>query len=79
MCQGDTDLSFMENLGSMFADHMPDYVMKIEVPMLFRNAGLRDLHRMNINHATIYPGLDGLAQFVKTGMTLEWETFLDQI
>ena len=37
-----------------------------------RRGILRQLHRMNISYATLFPGLDGFAQSLGTNLTILW-------
>jgi hypothetical protein len=70
LCPGDISKSFEENLTALapirdskadFEDHLWEIRIKKDPPDL-RKKILRKLHRMNMNRATLYPGLDGFAQ-----------------
>lgn len=46
-----------------FLDYQEKPIMtKLTIPSKERNVALRDLERMNITHATLFPGLDGFAR-----------------
>lgn len=69
LCPGDVECSFEENLLD-FADgeSLQEKVVKFVIPddAGFRNKILQRLHRMAMNRATLFPGLDGFAQSLKT-------------
>lgn len=48
----------------------PERLFKLCIAPQARGALLRELHRMNINHATLFPGLDGLARCLGTNVTI---------
>jgi hypothetical protein len=50
-------------------------IVKYVVPRRLRYSGLRKLNNMNINSATIYPGLDGFCKSMRTQPVfgLEWQ------
>lgn len=45
--------------------------VKIEIPELEREACLRNLNRMNINHATLFPDLIGAAEYCNLKLEME--------
>lgn len=80
LCQGDIDQSFEENLlaladGKPFNGNLIKYVITKDKES--RKEILRRLHRMNMNRATLFPGLDGFAQSLKTRMLFPQLLFPD--
>jgi hypothetical protein len=62
LCPGNPMLSFEDNLLA-FEPHMfQDAVHKLVVPRTLRIEILAALNKMNINRATLFPGIDGFAQ-----------------
>lgn len=69
LCPGDIDRGFERNLLDFAGgESLKDKVVKFVIPndAELRNEILRRLHRMNMNRATLFPGLDGFAQSLKT-------------
>ena len=48
----------------------PDRLYKLRISPQARRGILKELHRMNINYATLYPGLDGFARSLGTNVTI---------
>jgi hypothetical protein len=64
---GDITVPFMENLLSIAIPSENDHIVKIELDCnlaLLKDA-INNLHRMNINRATLFPGLDGFARHLE--------------
>ncbi|TCJ17779.1 FRG domain-containing protein [Flaviaesturariibacter flavus] len=57
---GRSDLPFMEQLQFLGAE-MPRAVLKIESPAALQKEVLRELQRMNLHRASLFPDLDGYA------------------
>jgi hypothetical protein len=57
---GNTDESFITQL-SFLGEEISKAVIKIELPSLLQKEVLRDLQRMNLNRASLFPDLDGYA------------------
>ncbi|RYZ22065.1 MAG: FRG domain-containing protein [Chitinophagaceae bacterium] len=57
---GRSEMPFMEQLRFLGAD-MPRAVLKIELPAALQKEVLRELHRMNLHRASLFPDLDGYA------------------
>ena len=59
LCPGDLTVSFMDNLKAM--DNWKDYNKKIIINFEEdeRKNSLMNLHRMNINRKSLYPGKEG--------------------
>jgi hypothetical protein len=49
---------------------LPQRLFKLYIDPKVRSQVLRELHRMNINYATLFPGLDGFARSLETNVTL---------
>lgn len=64
---GDLSLSFEENLRRMLDpnEDIREHVKCYQIEGARRGEVLRDLRLMNINRASLYPGLDGFAQSLK--------------
>ena len=49
-----------------FLDEILDYsLINVQIPRKERKKALRDLEKMNITHASLFPGLDGFAKSLK--------------
>jgi hypothetical protein len=48
----------------------PERLFKLKIAPQARSEVLRELHRMNINYATLFPGLDGFARSLGTSVTI---------
>lgn len=59
-------LSFEENLKAYVDNDSKKHIKKIIVPKSQGLSCLIELHRMNINAATLFPGLDGFARSLRT-------------
>lgn len=64
LCPGDVEVSFMENL-EVLGDKLRLNLTQLRLPLSVRVDGLKELDKMNINRATLFPGLDGLARSLK--------------
>lgn len=69
LCPASVKVGFMKNLGGLFRGLSTDkpvrkYVLKIEE----RDGVLHQLHKMNINRITLFPGLAGFAESCKVGL-----------
>jgi len=64
VCPSNINKSFMENLENMEGHDKIDHVVKIIIPKNLRDKAMKNLRRMNINRATLFPGLDGFAKFL---------------
>jgi hypothetical protein len=61
---GTSDAPFMEQLLFLEED-MPKAVVKLEVPSREKNTALRELLKMNLHRASLFPDLDGYALSLK--------------
>ncbi len=65
---------FIDNLRGCCSDGPESIrfnVQKVVVPCTQREAALRDLDNMNINHASPFPGIDGYAYPLKARLRFE--------
>ncbi len=63
LCQGNLSQSFEANLTSYDMNGWPHKpIIKFILPMSLRIKALTDLDLMDINRATLFPGIDGFAQ-----------------
>ena len=76
LCPGDLNTPLMDNLASMYDGKSPieHPVQKIELQAGARVDALEDLNRMNINRATLFPGIEGLARSLALGLVGVKET-----
>jgi hypothetical protein len=66
LCPGDVRRSFEENLlQSSKPQDAQGYIKKLVILQGTRNDAFHDLYLMNINRASLFPGLDGFAQSLK--------------
>jgi hypothetical protein len=54
----------------------PERLFKLSIAPSARTDMLRELHRMNINFASLFPGLDGFAQSLGTNITVSHVSYL---
>lgn len=68
LCPGDISIPFEENLEFLDDRSSKDKFVKIEIKtdLEQRKNILRRLHRMNMNRATLFPGIEGFGQSLKT-------------
>jgi hypothetical protein len=69
----DVTRSFMDNLRAhapkrMDANHLAIYRIDLNIDQL--KECLKELHRMNLTRATLYPGLDGLARSMENAIAM---------
>ncbi|HNY40626.1 MAG TPA: FRG domain-containing protein [Bryobacteraceae bacterium] len=73
LCPGNLENSFEQNIEAM-ADYRPPvekgWFRKITIPSTQRTAALKALDTMNINRATLFPGLDGYSQHLRQRVEL---------
>lgn len=73
LCQGDVRGTFENNLYSNYLvalqqNYQPMY--KIKIPNSWRIEMIRDLNRMNINHASLFPGVEGYFKSLKNNFDI---------
>lgn len=68
LCPGDVSLPFEQNLAAVLPEPPHGALQKfvIDGSVKSRTEILRHLHRMNMNRATLFPGLDGFAASLRT-------------
>jgi hypothetical protein len=62
MVPGSIDAPFEDNLRALPGYENKDHIVKIVIPISFRNEALHQLFDMSISRRTLFPGLDGYAQ-----------------
>jgi FRG domain len=67
---GNPEVSFEQNLLAYEATQFQEHVHKIIVPRSKRHEILGALNKMNINRATLFPGIDGFAQSLGTNVQI---------
>ncbi|MBU4304749.1 MAG: FRG domain-containing protein [Candidatus Omnitrophica bacterium] len=72
LCTGSSQ-SFKGNIDAMSEgeNHYLKYILKIVVSSEARKEAIVDLNRMNINNATLFPGLEGYAKSLKDKFWIE--------
>lgn len=73
LCPGDISLPFEENVSSILSlSPSPDKLVKLVIndSSALRREIIKNLNRMNMNAATLYPGLAGFAQSLRTLLVL---------
>ena len=68
LCQGSNEM-FSENVGAM--NDSSGNIVKIIVSPKARKEAIIDLNKMNINNATLFPGLGGYARSIKNKVWIE--------
>lgn len=48
-------------------------IRKIVLPSHVRDEGIKELYRMNITNATLFPDLDGLARSIRVELEMSWQ------
>jgi hypothetical protein len=70
---GNTEQTFMEQLLSYsWPEYLPEHIIKIILPIDFREEALYDLNRMNINRSTLFPDIDGFSEYLKNYYELRY-------
>lgn len=69
LAQGNPYISILDQLDFIRKDLLKKTFMKVTIPQGEKKNAIRDLIKMNINRATLFPGLDGYAKslFLKYG------------
>ena len=62
VCPGNVTKSFDDNLRSLEGFHEQQNLLKIVISQEVRSEALKRLHSMNINRASLFPGLQGFAE-----------------
>jgi hypothetical protein len=80
LCPGNIAIPFESNLCAVLRG-APDHLrfFRLDIPADLRLPFLQELNRMNINHATLFPGLDGFATFLKNSIRVRHEVMKDLI
>jgi hypothetical protein len=74
LAAGNLEKSFEQNFAAVQGASDANRVLKITIRLNNLDAKkdiLRRLHRMNINRATLFPGLDGFAQWLKSLVAMQ--------
>lgn len=70
LCPGDLRMSFESNLLAFLKDDFANHVHKIVIPNQLREEVLAMLNKMNINRASLFPGIDGFEQSLITNVPI---------
>jgi hypothetical protein len=70
LCPGNPRTSFESNLLAFPNNEITDHVHKMVIPNHLREDILARLNRMNINRASLFPGIDGFAQSLITNVQI---------
>ncbi len=70
---GDITVPFMGNLGEIAVSSEPDHLIKIEIKCSCKllQEATENLHRMNVNRASLFPGLDGFVKHLEQLIAIE--------
>lgn len=68
LCPGDVSRSFEDNLSAIANGDFAENLIKFEIvgDSETRKDIIRNLHRMNMNRASLFPGLDGFGESLRT-------------
>lgn len=78
LCPGDPSKTFVENLeGNLSEPGSEDKIRRYFIPYNAREEILRNLFRMNINRAGLFPGLDGFAKSLN--LWILYDTSIDRL
>jgi hypothetical protein len=61
ICQGNPYETFLKQV-DFLGDIVEKVIMKVTIPVIERKKAMRDLEKMNITRASLFPGLDGFAK-----------------
>lgn len=72
LCPSNINYSFMANFCASISGHpsIDNHVRVLEIEQQTRAKALKELYRMNITRASLFPGLTGLAQSLKHSLLL---------
>lgn len=72
LCPSNINFSFMANFAASISGHtsIEDHVRILKIDPKTRKEALKELNRMNITRASLFPGLTGLAQSLKHALLL---------
>lgn len=65
LCPGNVNKGFQGNFGEYDQDELEKHAIKTVIPNKLRVEILTDLNYMNVNRATLFPGIDGFAQSLR--------------
>lgn len=74
LCPGDVTASFADNLGALDGVGDRRNFVRIELPRSVLAVGLHTLLRMNLDAATLFPGLQGYAESLRTRVAFLGDT-----
>ena len=76
LCPGDVSVGFIENIKAMTNWHWKRHVFRIRLTMTRceQVKFSKELRRMNVDSATLFPGLDGFAKSLEERMPI-WHNF----
>lgn len=75
LCPGNISVSFEHNLQALCNCGLKGNVIRMLISPDAKEDATKELHRMNMNRATLFPGLDGFAQSLTTRIPF----FRDQV
>ncbi len=65
LCPGNVKKTFVENLEELSGWNKEENIVKLVIPRKYRQEFLVGLWEMNINRASLFPGLDGFAETLR--------------
>ncbi|MFW8567118.1 FRG domain-containing protein [Orrella sp. 11846] len=75
---GVLNMSIGELLQGYETPESGDLLVRLNLRTEMRQEAMRELYRMNITHATLWPGLDGLAASMHQELEIVWQPLLDE-
>jgi FRG domain len=77
LCSANLTIGFEDNLGAVIKrSNGAVRLHRLDIAPSARFQFLRELDRMNISHATLFPGLDGFAAYLRNNFRLKYEAKL---
>lgn len=73
LAPGDVTKTFMDNMQALLpsdGSDIPFVKLRISTSASFLELAIKELHKMNLNRATLFPGLDGFAENLKCLMAI---------
>ncbi len=71
LSMGIVNRGFLGNLLRYQTNELSEHIVKIELPNTLRAEALFDLYKMNVNRATLFPGIDGFAQSLRSILVMQ--------
>lgn len=73
LCPANLAIPFESTLCAVLRNTRNTCLFRLDIPSEMRLVFLQELNRMNINHATLFPGLDGLGASLRNSVRVRFE------